>query len=93
MRMTFGSSISARAISISFCCAPRQRAGVVATPLADQGEALGERVGPPADEPLIAQDVAADQHVVPDGHEREQAALLGDVHGPEREHLSRRACP
>ena len=69
--------------------AAAERARLVAPPLADQREALGEGLRPPPDEALVLEDVPADQQVVPDGHEREQASLLRDVHGAELEHLAR----
>ena len=70
--------------------AARERSGPIAAALPDQREALGELLGAAAHEPLVAHDVAADQDVVPDGHQREQAALLRYVHDSEREHLARR---
>ena len=90
MRISVGSSISARAISTSFCSPPDSEPARVVAALRDEREALGDLLGAAADEPRVAEDVAADQHVVPHGHQREEAALLRHVHDAGLEHAPRR---
>src|SRR5439155_20398687 len=67
-----------------------ERPRPVVAPLADEREPRRDRVRALSDEHAVAQDVAAHQHVVPYGHQREEAPLLRDVHDAALEHLRRR---
>ena len=46
-------------------------------------------LGAPLYCPSVAVDMAAEQQVLPDAHQRKQAALLRDVHDAEREQVPR----
>ena len=93
-RISFGSSISARAISTSFCWPPESAPARSCAPLA-------RRAGTAPRSPRPARctsarsrsDVPAHQQVVPDRHQREQAPVLRDVHDAAREHAARARAP